>query len=79
RICKPSSIPKSIQDCNLLVSCFLENFIEIFVYSYCKNYNLEFCKVFSEGSSRYIECIQLGCFKCDVMSSSPEKLCNIAT
>ncbi|KAF3763721.1 hypothetical protein M406DRAFT_262269 [Cryphonectria parasitica EP155] len=78
-ICKSSSIPKSTQDQDLLISRLLENFIEMLVYSYCKDYSFKSCKVSPEDSSRYIECIQLGCFKCDIMSSSPEKLCNIAT
>ncbi|KAF3768276.1 hypothetical protein M406DRAFT_249884 [Cryphonectria parasitica EP155] len=78
RICKPSSVPKSIQDRDLLVSRLLENFIEMPVCSYCEDCSFEFCKVFPGDSSRCIECIRLGCSKCNVISSSPEKLRNIA-
>ncbi|KAF3771425.1 hypothetical protein M406DRAFT_248713 [Cryphonectria parasitica EP155] len=77
-ICKPSSVPKNIQDRDLLISCFLENFIEMLIYSYCKDYSFKFCKVFPGDSSHYIEYIQLSCSKCNVISSFSEKLCNIA-
>ncbi|KAF3770614.1 hypothetical protein M406DRAFT_247915 [Cryphonectria parasitica EP155] len=56
-ICKSSSVPKSIQDRDFLISCFLENFIKMLIYSYCKNCDFRFCKIFSGDSSRYIECI----------------------
>ncbi|KAF3761225.1 hypothetical protein M406DRAFT_265771 [Cryphonectria parasitica EP155] len=76
---KPSSIPKSIQDRNLLVSCLLENFIKILVCFYCKDCDFGSCKVSSGDSSRCIECIRLSCSKCNIISSSSEKLYNIAT
>ncbi|KAF3759865.1 hypothetical protein M406DRAFT_270221 [Cryphonectria parasitica EP155] len=78
-ICKSSSVPKSIQDRDLLVSCLLENFVEMLICSYCKDYSFGFCKISPGNSSCYIECIQLSCSKCNVISSSSEKLCNIAT
>ncbi|KAF3768311.1 hypothetical protein M406DRAFT_251152 [Cryphonectria parasitica EP155] len=75
---KSSSVPKSIQDQNFLVSRFLENFIKMLICSYCEERDFGFCKVFSGDSSCCIECIQLGCSKYDVISSSFEELCNIA-
>ncbi|KAF3763715.1 hypothetical protein M406DRAFT_262975, partial [Cryphonectria parasitica EP155] len=77
-ICKPFSIPKSIQDRNLLISRFLKNFIEMLIYSYCKKRSFEFCKISSRNSSCCIKCIHLNCFKCNIMNSFSEKLCNIA-
>ncbi|KAF3763494.1 hypothetical protein M406DRAFT_260878, partial [Cryphonectria parasitica EP155] len=61
----------------LLVSCFLENFIEMLICSYCKNCNFGFCKISFENSSHCIECIRLNYSKCNIISSSFEKLCNI--
>ncbi|KAF3768316.1 hypothetical protein M406DRAFT_251006, partial [Cryphonectria parasitica EP155] len=63
---------------DFLVSHLLENFIEMPIYSYCKNCNFGFCKVFPGDSSRCIEYIQLSCSKCNIISFSPEELCNIA-
>ncbi|KAF3761319.1 hypothetical protein M406DRAFT_265354 [Cryphonectria parasitica EP155] len=56
-ICKSFSVPKSIQDRDLLVFRFLENFIKMLVCSYCKDCDFGFCKVFSGDSSYCIECI----------------------
>ncbi|KAF3768315.1 hypothetical protein M406DRAFT_249263 [Cryphonectria parasitica EP155] len=78
RICKSSSVPKSTQDRDLLIFRLLENFIEMPVCSYCEERSFRFCKMSSGDSSRCIECIRLGCSKCDVISSSSEELCNIA-
>ncbi|KAF3765909.1 hypothetical protein M406DRAFT_255893, partial [Cryphonectria parasitica EP155] len=63
---------------DLLIFCFLENFIKMFIYSYCKDYDFGFCKIFPEDSSHCIECIRLSCSKCNIISFSLEELCNIA-
>ncbi|KAF3768336.1 hypothetical protein M406DRAFT_242750, partial [Cryphonectria parasitica EP155] len=79
RVRKPSSVPKSTQDRNLLVSRLLENFVEMPVCSYCEGRGFGSCKVSPGDSSRCIECVRLGRSKCDVMGPSPEELRNIAT
>ncbi|KAF3768269.1 hypothetical protein M406DRAFT_250515, partial [Cryphonectria parasitica EP155] len=61
-----------------LISRLLKNFVKIPVCSYCEKHSFGSCKISSGDSSCCIECIRLDCSKCNVMSSSSEKLCNIA-